>query len=44
MSGATVRKHVSLMMQEAFMHEDPYDKKRRFISVDGRIDSDERKP
>jgi hypothetical protein len=31
-------------MQEGFMHEDPYDKKRRFISVDGRIDSDERKP
>lgn len=44
MAGAVVRKHVSLMLQEGFMHEDPWDKKRRFISVDGRIDSDERKP
>ena len=38
------RKGLSVLLQESFMHADPYDKKRRFISVDGRIDSDERKP
>ena len=38
------RKGLSILLQESFMHHDPYDKRNRFISVDGRIDTDERKP
>lgn len=38
------RKGLSVLLQQHFMHHDPYDKRNRFISVDGRIDSDERKP
>lgn len=37
------KKAVSLALQENFFHRDPYDGRRRFISVDGRIDSDKRK-
>lgn len=39
-----LRKALSVAMQENFFHHDPYDKRNRYISVDGRIDSDKRKP
>ena len=39
-----LRKALSVALQENFSHVDPYDKRRRAISVDGRIDSDERQP
>lgn len=39
-----LRADLSLTLQRHFMHHDPYDKRNRWISVDGRIDSDERKP
>lgn len=39
-----LRKGLSVLLQENFSHIDPYDKRRRSISVDGRIDTDERKP
>lgn len=38
------RKGLSILLQESFKHRDPFDKRNRFISVDGRIDTDERKP
>ena len=39
-----LRKSLSLALQANFSHHDPYDKRPRSISVDGRIDTDERKP
>ena len=44
MSVGHFRKGLSVLMQESFVHRDPWDERNRFISVDGRIDSDERKP
>lgn len=38
------RDGLSVLMQKCFTHTDPYDHKRRYISVDGRIDTDDRKP
>lgn len=38
------RDGLSVLMQKCFTHTDPYDHKRRYISVDGRIDTDERQP
>jgi len=38
------KRAMSVALQENFFHHDPYDKRNRYISVDGRIDSDERKP
>jgi len=38
------RDGLSVLMQKCFTHTDPYDQKRRYISVDGRIDTDDRKP
>ena len=39
-----LHKGMSMLLQKCFKHCDPYDKRYRSISVDGRIDSDERKP
>lgn len=39
-----LRKGMSMLLQKCFKHQDPWDQKYRSISVDGRIDSDERKP
>lgn len=41
---SSLREDLSLTLQKHFNHRDPYDQVRRMISVDGRIDSDERKP
>ena len=38
------RDGLSLLMQECFRHRDPWDDKYRSISVNGRIESDDRKP
>ena len=38
------RDGLSLLLQQNFSHHDPYDQRPRSISVDGRIDTDERKP
>lgn len=38
------KRAMSVALQENFFHHDPYDKRNRYISVDGRIDSDARKP
>lgn len=35
---------LSVLLQESFAHRDPFDKRNRYISVDGRIDTDARKP
>lgn len=43
-SARAFRKDLSILLQVHFKHLDPYDSKYRFISVDGRTDSDERKP
>ena len=43
-SSQGLRNELSLILQKHFSHRDPYDQIRRMISVDGRIDSDERKP
>ena len=39
-----LRKGMSMLLQKCFKHQDPWDQRYRSISVDGRIDSDERKP
>jgi len=39
-----LRKSLSLALQANFSHHDPFDQRRRSISVDGRIDTDDRKP
>ena len=44
LSPEAFRKALSLALQENFLHVDPYDNRKRYISVDGRIDSDTRKP
>jgi hypothetical protein len=43
-SADAFRKDLSILLQVHFKHHDPYDHRNRYISVDGRIDTDERQP